>query len=918
MNGPRQAWKSSSGAALFVVLGVLLLVWIFAVPPSAGPDEPSHMVRAAALIRGELEGDDLPGQTLPGYELPGEVGFPDPACFALQPEAPASCAADLPIPDGDFYLFTKSDDYPVWGHVPAGVGTLVPGSANRWATRTTDAIIPLLLLGATLIAASRRGPLAGATTLLAVTPLAWFTFAVVNPSGPVIAGGLGLWTALVALAERSSPAPSNGDRAAKHSRRGERLVPWLAALSWAAMVLPRRDGLVYACLILAAAFLVLDLDVRSSIRRVGTLALAAAAVSTLVTLAWASRSDTTGSQALFAAPLAPLAALGVRRLARTSLLAGRRRQAIGAIAAVVVAVLGALVVMTRRSGGFDRAVLRDVIGQTGLNLNEAIGVLGWDDTPIPTSAVHLWLIVLGMVAGAAVVLGNRRVLLGAAGVVGVAVLTSWTLTMVQNSTPLYWQGRYYLPLLVGVPVLLGTVRLDAATGRRLALLVAGTSMLVANLALAQTMRRFGVGSSGSLDPNDWNTYDTPVPPVMLLVVHAIASVALVVWITRRGSIEQTPRPGVNVVGYHHLASGLGEVARELHRSLVAAGVPCAAVDIATSDSPQHRAPRPVPSTLYNTTIVVAAALQTPTIVNDLPQVVAGGQRLIGYWFWELGTVPHDHRQAIDLVDEIWAPTEFVRAAYAAAVDETDTPVRLLPTSIPQPSVVESDVERWRRELTGGPADTLFVVSFDLFSVVERKNPFGAIDAFKQAFDDGRRNVRLVIKTMNGDQRPDDLQWIRDEVADDTRITIVDRFVSDGELDALIAAADVYVSLHRSEGLGLHLATAMWLGTPVIATGWSGNLDLMDGDSAALVDARLVPVTNGRGAYPDNAKWADPDIDQAAEWMRRLATEHILRTEIVEAARERMRAQPAPADVGAAMWAAIDADQSTSRNGTVTA
>ncbi|WP_154723479.1 DUF2142 domain-containing protein [Ilumatobacter coccineus] len=916
MIGPRQSWKSSSGASLFVVLGVLLLVWIFAVPPSGGPDEPSHMVRAGALIRGELEGDDVPGQVLPAYELPGEIGFPDPGCFVF-PAEPASCANDLPIPEGDFYLFTKSDDYPVWGHLPAGFGTLVPGSANRWATRTTDAIIPLLLLGAALLAASRRGPLAGASTLLAVTPLAWFTFAVVNPSGPVIAGGLGLWTALVALAEPSSPVPSSG-REAKRSGRGHRLTPWLAALSWAAMVLPRRDGLVYGCLILASAFLILDLDVRSAARRLGRPALAVAAVATAATLAWASRSDTVGSLALFAAPLAPVAALGLRRIAGTRFMAGRRRQAIGAAVAVVVAVLGSLVVMSRRSGGFDRAVLRDVIGQTGLNLNEAIGVLGWDDTPIPTSAVYLWLVVLGMLAGAALVLGSRRLLLGAAGIVGVAVLTSWTLTMVQNSTPLYWQGRYYLPLLVGVPILLGTIRVDAATGRRLAYVVAGSSMLVVNLALAQTMRRFGVGNAGSLSPTDWNTYDTPVPPVVLLVVHVVFSAALVVWIMRRGSVEQTPRPGVNVVGYHHIASGLGEIARELHRSLVAAGVPCTTVDIATSDSPQHRAPRSVPHTLYDTTIVVGAALQTPTIVNDLPQVVAGGQRLIGYWFWELGTVPHDHRQAIDLVDEIWTPTEFVRSAYAAAVDESQTPVRLLPTSIPQPSVVDSDVERWRRELTGGPGDTLFVVSFDLFSVVERKNPFGAIDAFKQAFDDGRRNVRLVIKTMNGDQRPDDLQWIRDEVAGDTRITIVDRFVSDGELDALIAAADVYVSLHRSEGLGLHLATAMWLGTPVIATGWSGNLDLMDADSAALVDARLVPVTNGRGAYPDNATWADPDIDQAAEWMRRLATEHILRAEIVEAARERMRSQPDPDEIGAAMWAAIDGDRSGSRNGTVTA
>lgn len=895
--------KMSTGAALYGVLGLMVVAWIFAVPPSGGPDEPGHQVRGAALIRGELSGEWLPGASLPAFELPGAVGFPDPACFAFQPSVPATCATDLAVPDGDFFLFTKSSDYPIWGHLPPGVGSLVPGAANGWASRITDAVIPTLLLGSALLLASRRGPLAGASTLLAVTPLAWFTFAVVNPSGLVIAGGLGLWTALVAFGETASRSNVGSSRPPGGS--GRRLVPWLAALSWAAMVLPRRDGLVYSCLILAAAILVLDLDLRSLARRLGKPALATVIVSTLITLAWASRSNTVGSMALFGAPLAPVAAIVLRRVATSSAMAGRRRQALGLVGVVAASGLGALFVMSRRSGGFDRATLREAVGDTGLNLNEAIGVLSWDDTPIPDSALFVWLLALGLLVGVVLLAGSRRVLIGVAAILAVGVLTSWTLTMVQNSSGSYWQGRYYLPLLMGIPVLLGTVRLDAASTRRIGLVIASMSIVVLNLGLAQMMRRFGVGAEGSFVPTDWNTYDTPVPPVILLIVHAAASAGLVVWILRRGAVEQAPMRGVNVVGYHHVASGLGEIARELHRSLEAAGVPCAAIDVEQSDSPKLRAPRPVPPTLYDTTIVVGAALQTPTIINDLPEVAAAHDHLIGYWFWELATVPNAHRQAIDLVDEIWAPTEFVRSAYADSVDEAVTPVRLLPTTIPQSIVDDAVVARWRKELTGGPDETLFVVSFDLFSVVERKNPFGAIDAFKQAFDDGRRNVRLVIKTMNGELRPDDLQWIRDETADDTRISVVDRFVSNSELDALIAAADVYVSLHRSEGLGLHLATAMWVGTPVISTGWSGNLDLMDSDSAALVDARLIPVTNGLGAYPENAMWADPDIDQAAEWMRRLATERILRAEFVEAARERMRSQPDHAEVGESMWTAID-------------
>ncbi len=94
--------------------------------------------------------------------------------------------------------------------------------------------------------------------------------------------------------------------------------------------------------------------------------------------------------------------------------------------------------------------------------------------------------------------------------------------------------------------------------------------------------------------------------------------------------------------------------------------------------------------------------------------------------------------------------------------------------------------------------------------------------------------------------------------------------------ALVAAADCMVSLHRSEGLGLHLAEAMWLGTPVIATRYSGNLDFMNDDNSLLIDFDLVNVEHGEGVYPSSAKWAAPDLDQAAAAMRRIASDAALR------------------------------------------
>ena len=115
--------------------------------------------------------------------------------------------------------------------------------------------------------------------------------------------------------------------------------------------------------------------------------------------------------------------------------------------------------------------------------------------------------------------------------------------------------------------------------------------------------------------------------------------------------------------------------------------------------------------------------------------------------------------------------------------------------------------------------------------------------------------------------------------------------------ALVAAADCMVSLHRSEGLGLHLAEAMWLGTPTIATRYSGNLDFMTDDNSMLIDFDLVNVEHGEGVYPATAKWAAPDLAQAAAAMRRIAGDTSFAASLAAAGRRTMEQQPSLAETG---------------------
>jgi len=182
---------------------------------------------------------------------------------------------------------------------------------------------------------------------------------------------------------------------------------------------------------------------------------------------------------------------------------------------------------------------------------------------------------------------------------------------------------------------------------------------------------------------------------------------------------------------------------------------------------------------------------------------------------------------------------------------------------------------------------LLAMSFDPNSDVERKNPFGAVEAFRTAFV-SNPDVRLVIKLnalkVNLPAVLAALARLREIAAADPRILLVERSLPYEELLSLYASCDAFVSLHRAEGLGLVPMEAMYLGKPVIATAWSGNMSYMSPCNACLVRHRLIPVEGGipeftRAYLQMDTVWADPDLGEAAAWMRRLASDPALCREI---------------------------------------
>ena len=324
-------------------------------------------------------------------------------------------------------------------------------------------------------------------------------------------------------------------------------------------------------------------------------------------------------------------------------------------------------------------------------------------------------------------------------------------------------------------------------------------------------------------------------------------------------------PGVNVVGYLTGELGVGESARHMLDALEVGGVPNATVSVSNHLQSRRGAAYDArrSSEPFDTTLLCVNADQIATVAASVPAVVAGSYR-IGMWYWEVEDFPAAQHAAFSEVDEVWVATDFVRRAIEP---HSPVPVRTITPPLPQPraSVDPTIVARTRADL-GLPERPTFLFSFDYLSTVERKNPWGLLDAFQTAFAPGEGPV-LVIKSINADLRVAEAERLRLRVGAAPDVVLLEDYLDARDRDALMASCDCYVSLHRSEGLGLTMAEAMAFGKPVIATGYSGNLQFMTEANSFLVPWSPAAIPPGCEPYPAGGTWAEPDTEAAAQLMR---------------------------------------------------
>jgi glycosyltransferase involved in cell wall biosynthesis len=321
-------------------------------------------------------------------------------------------------------------------------------------------------------------------------------------------------------------------------------------------------------------------------------------------------------------------------------------------------------------------------------------------------------------------------------------------------------------------------------------------------------------------------------------------------------------PGLNLIGHFCYPSGLRTSVEALAEAAATAGIPTAARDMHTDagDDPRHAefaGMEPFETTLIH--VQPEPFLPTAYSRAGLHERRPRSTR-IGYWYWELEAIPPRWQAAATGLDEVWTATRFVADALRARLT--------VPVHIVMPGIRPTPFTPLPRAAFGLSEDRFtFCFVFHMMSVMDRKNPAGLLRAFRRAFPAGDK-VALVLKTTHGERHPAQKRALQ-EAADAAGATLIDEVWSQERTLALMAACDCYVSLHRSEGLGLTMAEAMLLGRPVIATGYSGNLDFMHDGNSLLVEHRLVPLRDAPPPYDVEARWAEPSEEHAAALMRQI-------------------------------------------------
>ena len=345
--------------------------------------------------------------------------------------------------------------------------------------------------------------------------------------------------------------------------------------------------------------------------------------------------------------------------------------------------------------------------------------------------------------------------------------------------------------------------------------------------------------------------------------------------------------GINLYGFLKAENGLGQAVRLYARALEEGGIPHGLLNtdflgwLPQEDTTFDA--RLTAENRYAVNVIHVNPDQWQDACGTFPRSHFDGHYNIGVWLWELERFPDEWIPMTAYVDEIWTPSEFIAAGIRKV---TDKPVTVIPYGIETPK----DGTLTRKDFGLEEKDFLVLMMYDTNSFASRKNPGAAIDAFREAFGENPQDAKLVIKISN--PGPEDIAFVEERLTPGSYILMTERMDRE-KLNSLIRLCDVFLILHRSEGFGLVMAEAMSLGTAAVATNWSANTEFMPEGTACLVDCGQVEVGGNYKYEQAGRTWADPDVHQAAEYLRRLKDDPAFRENIARAGQDYIREQLSP-------------------------
>ena len=224
-------------------------------------------------------------------------------------------------------------------------------------------------------------------------------------------------------------------------------------------------------------------------------------------------------------------------------------------------------------------------------------------------------------------------------------------------------------------------------------------------------------------------------------------------------------------------------------------------------------------------------------------------------------IPDLWKRNLERVQEVWTPSEFCRRA----LEPYHPNVVVMPYPIERDMTMSAEARTGVARMIGFDPDLVY---FLMVAPLEepRKNIPSLVETFTRVCSEMPR-ARLVIKASTSDIP----SW-----ATHPQIIFLPLQMPFDYVSALHDLSTVYVSAHHAEGWGLTMSDAMLFGKPVIATGYSGNMEYMSDSNAFLVRhsaGEVADIPAPGIAVDPGMRWADPDRDHLAELMLHLYEAH---------------------------------------------